>query len=201
MNNVFTSGNDLHLRVEVIGDRYSVFVNGATTPATTLVTSEFSSGRVALYTSGNSRFDNVRLYDQLSLEAGLAGRTVFLDANANGLLDDGERTTVTRTDDPATTNANETGDYEFLNVDAGPYEVLEVPPAGWSITTHDGTRFAARGELRVNVRHLNGLQWGNAGRQQAAFTDAALIGTASRWETSSGSIRQPWALNRIPWSP
>lgn len=42
-------GDDVHLRIEVIGNVYSVYLNGGATPFTTLTTSLFSSGSVGLY--------------------------------------------------------------------------------------------------------------------------------------------------------
>ena len=42
-------GQDVSLKVEVTGDTYSAYINGETTPITTLTTSAFSSGGAALY--------------------------------------------------------------------------------------------------------------------------------------------------------
>lgn len=56
---LFTPGvSSARFRVEVIGDSYSVFVDGATTAASTFVTSAFSSGQVALYDNSGQTFDN-----------------------------------------------------------------------------------------------------------------------------------------------
>ncbi len=52
---------------------------------------------------------------------GLAGVTVFLDTNQNGILDPGEVSTVT----------NAQGDYTFTGLAPGTYPVAEVPPQGW----------------------------------------------------------------------
>ena len=54
-------------------------------------------------------------------EAGLAGRTVFLDSNDNGNLDEGERQTTT----------DGTGAYVFDNVVAGNWVVGQVQASGW----------------------------------------------------------------------
>lgn len=65
-------GDDVHLRIEVIGDAYSVFVDGSLTAATTLTTNLFAAGSVGLYDfspiSGASAprgqtFDNVAIDD------------------------------------------------------------------------------------------------------------------------------------------
>ena len=57
-------------------------------------------------------------------EAGLADWTVYLDANANGTLDDGEVATLT----------NENGDYTFSDLSAGTYTVSQVVENGWQQT-------------------------------------------------------------------
>ena len=58
---LFQQGDNIHLRIEVQGDTYSAFLNGAASPATTLTTSEYSSGRVALYSFSSQSVDNVVL--------------------------------------------------------------------------------------------------------------------------------------------
>lgn len=57
-------------------------------------------------------------------EPGLADWTVFLDTNKNAILDAGERSTLT--------DAN--GNYAFISLDAGDYEVTEVLPVGWDVS-------------------------------------------------------------------
>lgn len=49
------------LRVDVIGNTFSVYVDGSLTPATTLVSSVFSSGKVGLYGFSAQTFDNFSL--------------------------------------------------------------------------------------------------------------------------------------------
>jgi hypothetical protein len=63
-------------------------------------------------------------------ELGLAGWTMFLDANNNGLLDAGEVST--------TTDAN--GDYAFTQLTPGSYTLAEVNQTGWT-RTYTGTQF------------------------------------------------------------
>ena len=58
-------------------------------------------------------------------EPGLAGWTVFLDNNNNGVLDGGESSTLTDVN----------GNYSFLNLGPGTYRVRELAPAGWVRTT------------------------------------------------------------------
>ena len=52
LNVAYTSyGSHPHVHIEVVCGTYSAFLNGSSTPATTLTTSLFASGRVALYAS------------------------------------------------------------------------------------------------------------------------------------------------------
>jgi hypothetical protein len=60
-----------------------------------------------------------------SNEAGLSGWTVYIDANNDGKLDNGEKETLTDTN----------GNYTFQNVSAGTSIVRAIGPAGWSQTT------------------------------------------------------------------
>src|SRR5207248_916243 len=60
-------------------------------------------------------------------EAGLSGRTVYLDANGSGTLDQAERSPAT---DP-------TGAYSFTGLGTSTYRVRQVLPAGWAQTTAD----------------------------------------------------------------
>jgi hypothetical protein len=50
--------SDIHIRVEVRGDVYSAFLNGSSTPTTSLTNSEYSSGHVGLYGFSSQSFDN-----------------------------------------------------------------------------------------------------------------------------------------------
>ena len=58
---------------------------------------------------------------QTAAELGLAGWTIFIDANSNGALDSGETTTTTAAD----------GSYVFENIAPGTYSVCEVAQTGW----------------------------------------------------------------------
>jgi hypothetical protein len=57
-------------------------------------------------------------------EPALAGWTIYLDANFNGKLDDGETSTVTGAD----------GEYSFIGLAPGVYAVREVLQTGWAQT-------------------------------------------------------------------
>lgn len=86
-NGIFTPGvSDPHLRVTVLGDVYSVYVDGSPTPATTLTTSQFDSGQFALYSNSSQTFDNVTLVPEpgmLGLVA-LAGLATLLLRHRRG---------------------------------------------------------------------------------------------------------------------
>ncbi len=71
----------------------------------------------------------------LGVEPGRAGVRIYLDANGDGVFDPNtEVSTLTRRDDPATPNVDETGYYEFTGLFAGQYIVREVVEAGWMQT-------------------------------------------------------------------
>jgi Ca2+-binding RTX toxin-like protein len=71
---LFQSGiSNIHLRIEVVGDNYSVFLNNNPTPVTTLTTSLFSSGKVALYDfSELQTFDNIKIAVEEDILTGTA---------------------------------------------------------------------------------------------------------------------------------
>ncbi|MCA9050254.1 MAG: hypothetical protein KDA89_16075, partial [Planctomycetaceae bacterium] len=71
-------------------------------------------------------------------EGPLAGVTIYVDANDNGVLDTGELSTQTGAD----------GAYQFLDVPTGKYSVREVTPSGFIQTTpvaHDAFFYAVAG--------------------------------------------------------
>ncbi|MDC0176265.1 FG-GAP-like repeat-containing protein, partial [Planctomycetaceae bacterium] len=66
-------------------------------------------------------------------EPGLAGRTVYLDLNNNGLLESGEPSFVTMSDDLNTPATDETGLYLFTSLAPGDYTVAELEdPVDWA---------------------------------------------------------------------
>ncbi|MEA5593183.1 Calx-beta domain-containing protein, partial [Rivularia sp. UHCC 0363] len=54
-------------------------------------------------------------------EFGVAGRTVYIDDNQNGVLDSGEKSTIT----------DSSGNYTFTNINPGTYKVNQVLPSPW----------------------------------------------------------------------
>src|SRR5207249_2673617 len=57
-------------------------------------------------------------------EVGISGRTLYIDANNNVLLDAGEKSV----------NTDASGNYNLSNLLAGTYKVRQILPAGWSQT-------------------------------------------------------------------
>ncbi|TWH40267.1 von Willebrand factor type A domain-containing protein [Dulcicalothrix desertica PCC 7102] len=69
-----------------------------------------------------------------TLEPGLAGVSVYLDLNNNGVFDPDEPNQITSTDNASTSNIDETGFYRFSGVSAGSYTVRQVVPSGFTQT-------------------------------------------------------------------
>jgi subtilisin-like proprotein convertase family protein len=85
-------------------------------------------------------------------EAGIAGRTVYLDLDRSGSLDLGEPSTVTATD----------GGYSFTGLGGGTYIVTQIVPAGWE-QTHPSLVVTA-----ATMRSASSVQ-------VATFTDPAYV--------------------------
>ena len=51
--------SDIHLRIEITGNTYSVYLNGVPNPVTTFISPHHSSGRVGLYDYSAQTFDNI----------------------------------------------------------------------------------------------------------------------------------------------
>ncbi|MDA1251424.1 MAG: FG-GAP-like repeat-containing protein [Planctomycetota bacterium] len=139
---LFQAGDDISIRVTVVGDTYSAYVNGSEVPDTVLTTSMFNQGRFALYSNSSQTIDNVNLP-----ENGLAGVGLFLDLNDNGRHDSFEPVTFSQTDDPTTFGFDETGRYFFNNVIPGPARVYEFVPPGSEQTTPNGLALTVPTEL------------------------------------------------------
>ena len=75
--------------------------------------------------SGHKFLDLNNNGDRDDDEPGLEDWQIFLDADGDGTLDDGERNTLTDAD----------GDYSFTNLGPGTYTVREVLQAGWRRTS------------------------------------------------------------------
>ena len=81
-------------------------------------------------------------------EPGLSGFTVFLDANHNGVLDVGERST--------TTDAN--GNFSFANLGSGTYRVREV---GGQLDFVQMTNNPANIVITTSGENVTGINFGN----------------------------------------
>ncbi|WP_287726274.1 putative Ig domain-containing protein [Microcystis sp. M061S2] len=82
-------------------------------------------------------FDNLE-GDKGFIESGLAGITVYLDLNNNGILDINEPSQITATNDPKTPNVDENGKYQFTGLEAGTYIVREIIPTDYKQTYPGG---------------------------------------------------------------
>jgi len=139
----------------------------------------------ALTTVGAGTQGNIHGFVYLDLDGGgtynpqtwnaetpIAGRTVFLDANSNGVLDDGEASIASGAD----------GSYAFNGLDAGTYQVAQVLPAGWLLTT------PAAGSYSVVVgagQTISGRDFGNfqtASISGVKFNDLDADGTRDAGE-------------------
>lgn len=120
------------------------------------------------------------------IEPGLEGWTIFLDTNNNRILDGGELSVVT----------NASGEYLFLSLTAGDYEVTEQLPDGWDVSPGSDLRQTVAvngGEVAVagdfaNFTVLNGAvsgtMWNDLNRNgvrdidsiSGAVIDAPLVG-------------------------
>jgi len=61
INDLFAQGDDIHLRIEVVGNTYSAYFNNDPNPVTFLQTDVFNAGNSALYSFSNQQFDNVEV--------------------------------------------------------------------------------------------------------------------------------------------
>ena len=89
-----------------------------------------SDNQIILTTQGQGTYAAFAAF----AEPELAGVTVYLDLNNNGLLDTNEPTQITASDNPNTLEIDETGQYRFTNLTPGTYIVREVVPEGYKQT-------------------------------------------------------------------
>jgi len=108
-------------------------------------------------------------------EPGLAGITIFLEANCNDFLDAGEQRTTTDAD----------GNYVFTDVPAGTYSVRETVPSGWRQTTNNPGSIVVSGGAVV------------AGGDFGDFKLGTISGTALLDVSGNGTAGTPLAGARI----
>lgn len=93
-------------------------------------------------------------------ENGLPNWTIYLDANDNGVLDNGEQSTVT----------DENGNYSFANVPSGMYIIREVGKAGWKQITPDEDS-QSKYVVFVTSGNSTGKDFGNQNTGDTGGTD------------------------------
>lgn len=147
--------------------------------------------------------DGVRQTDPVTgafTEPGLADWTVFLDTNNNGSIDIGELTAITNTK----------GEYSFISLASGDYEVTEVLPTGWNLApTFDSRQTVAvtAGEQSTagdfaNFTVLNGsvqgTVWNDLNRNGSrdvnlagAFTDPGLANWTVYLDLNRNGVADP----------
>ncbi len=76
---------------------------------------------------------------------GLAGWTVFLDLNSDGVLNGGEPSAITNVD----------GDYSIIGLAEGTYRVTEVPQVGWTPVTPASQDVSVAAEKKAQVDFFN----------------------------------------------
>jgi hypothetical protein len=99
-------------------------------------------------------------------EPALAGWTVFLDANLNGQLDEGESSTVTAED----------GSYSFTSLAPDQYVVAEVPQVGWVQTSPNTAAVSGlikNGDFEIEA--LTGWTIENTGSGTFSLNDGSFI--------------------------
>jgi len=109
---------------------------------------------------GNGTLD---CFDDIGCEEGLPEWNIFLDANENGVWDDGEEFVETTDDE------GEEGEYSFNNLDAGTYRVCEMEQSGWEQTFPDNGELNNCHEVTAGLNEqVRDIDFGNQG--QATIT-------------------------------
>ncbi|CAD5959145.1 SdrD B-like domain-containing protein [Planktothrix agardhii] len=119
-----------------------------------------TGGTNAIINFGNRQFGSISgiKFDDLNSnatfdtgEVGLAGWTIFIDANGNGTLEATEPTAVT----------NATGAYAFANIPPGNYSLREVQQPGWTQTTPNPGPVNLTGGANITGINFGNNQLGN----------------------------------------
>ncbi|MFP6693459.1 MAG: SdrD B-like domain-containing protein, partial [Pirellulales bacterium] len=149
----FEATTHTHFETELLSRQEYVWRAGAATlpegdPRHEVVVGErLMFGNFAFITIGGTKFDDLNGDGQRSgSEPGLAGWTVYLDADGNNQL--GVEEAFTTTDGG--------GGYTFAELGPGSYTVREVQQAGWTQTTASPSTIAA-----VSGSDVDGVDFGN----------------------------------------
>ncbi|MEM7066025.1 MAG: choice-of-anchor C family protein [Cyanobacteria bacterium P01_B01_bin.77] len=138
------------------------------------------------------------------IEPGLAGVTIYVDTNNNRILDAGEPTQISATDNPNTPDIDETGQYSFENLAPGTYTVREVVPVGFRQTFPNngvgGTNLITNGSFEEGPDPGNGFLRFSAGSTEITdWTVTAetvdLVGTQYRASDGLSSLDLDGATN------
>jgi uncharacterized delta-60 repeat protein len=134
------------------------------------------------------------VFDLTELPA--VGRTIYIDANNNGLLDPGEATAITST----------SGAWGFKELPFGTYVIRQILPAGWQQTTPDGYQTITIKNLNPNSAVYGGYPFGSV--QSSPFLPTASAGgpyrvnegsritlSGSGSATGAGIVDYQWDLN------
>jgi len=114
-------------------------------------------------------------------DAGLAGWTIYIDTNTNGILDSGEPSTLTQTD----------GSYTFSELGPGNYTVREVTQSGWGQTAPKAGSFVGTVSSGASIadNDFGNFHFGEI--QGAKYQDDNKDGTSQPSESLLGG----WKIN------
>ena len=132
------------------------------------------TGQVFLDSNANGVLD--------SGETGIQGVTVFLDTNGNGVPDSGEPTTVT----------DSNGDYTFANLSPGDYKVREVLQPGFELTTSTPADIIGQSGLNQTV---------NFGNFEVITISGEVFNDINGNGVEGNQRRRPSKAGRCSWTP
>ena len=147
-------------------------------------------GQISGTAYNDTNFDNSREVG----ESGIYLSTVFVDANGDGTLDNGEISAITAAD----------GTYTLSNVPAGTWSIRQLPPPGYVQTAPAGA--AARTITLTSGQVIAGIDFGDAPRGPLALAGSTGDDTFNLklnpdgtdldiWQTLSGS---PTTYRKVP---
>jgi fibro-slime domain-containing protein/RHS repeat-associated protein len=120
-----------------------------------------------------------------SNEDGLSGINVYLDLNANGVLEPNEPRQTTASDNPDTPDIDETGQYRFTGLLPGDYIVREVVPQGYTQTSPNHGFYTVSLEAGGVVE---GIDFGNQVAVETVVNAAPIFTTTAPTITEVGKL-------------